>query len=181
MPHVKQIRFISLTCFIALCACRASAQNSLTIGDITFDFADPAPPLTGAEQNFFQRYREAVNARDMGGLLALQDPAASSCKFDGREFLLKNLRYTIPADAKVRIFAVKEDLAKAAGLGSIAYMPAMPTGVLAIGYQNATKNHVSAVQIMQPIVERGDAITLAPYCLTEKGEQLRKEKEQSKK
>lgn len=178
---MKRIRLASLACFVVLCACSASAQNSLTIGDITFDFAAPAPPLTGAEQSFFQRYREAVNARDTGGLLALQDSAASSCKFDGREFLLKYLRYTIPADAKVRIFVVKEDLAKAAGLGSVAYMPTTPTGVLAIGYQNSTKNHVSAVQIMQPIVERGEAITLAPYCLTEKGEQLRKEKEQSKK
>ena len=59
------------------------------------------------------------------------------------------------------------------------YMPVTPTAVLAIEYQNATKDNVSVVQIMQAVRESGDTIALAPYCLTEKGEQLRKEKMQS--
>jgi hypothetical protein len=169
---------IAIVLLSAACA-SAQTKDSLTIGNTTFDFAAPAPPLNAAEQAFFQKYRDAINARNESELLALQDAAIKSCKYDGRQFLLKNLRYTIPANAKVRLFPVKADLVKAFGLGEMVYMPVTPTAVLAIEYQNATKDHVSVVQIMQAVRESGDTIALAPYCLTEKGEQLRKEKMQS--
>jgi hypothetical protein len=178
---MKLTHAIWVACLLTSGVLTASGQTKevLKMGDLTFDFGSPAPPLTIPEQSFFERYRDAVNARDESALVALEDPSVKSCKFEGREFLIRNFRYTVPADAKVRLFPIHEDLAKAAGMGSIAYMPVIPTAVLAISYHNSTTNHVSSVSIMQAIRETGDSITVVPYCLTDKGEQMRKDKTQS--
>lgn len=178
--RLKLLNVIAIL-ILARTAAQATAQSkdSFTIGNLTFDFAAPAPPLTPSQQEFFERYKQAINTRDKEAVLALQDPAVSSCKYDGREFLLRNLRYTILARAKVRLFP-GTDLVKAFGLGEMAYMPVEPTALLGIEYENSTKEHISVVQIMQPIRESGGAITLVPYCLTEKGEQMRRERQQGK-
>src|ERR1700761_3885009 len=119
---MKLTRSTWLICIVVSGVVAASGQTKevLKIGDLTFDFGSPAPPLSAAEQSFFERYREAVNARDENALVALEDSSVKSCKFEGREFLTRNFRYTVPADAKIRLFPIHEDLAKAVGMGNIA-------------------------------------------------------------
>jgi len=156
----------------------AQEKDSTTIGDVTFDFAAPAAPLSAAQQAFFEKYKSAVNAHDESALLALEDPAQSECKFDGRQILLRDLRHTIPEDAKVRFFAVKLDLAKAAGFGDLAYVPVAPTAVLGISFRSATKERISITEIFRPVRQNGENFTLVPYCLTEKGKNLLKQKGQ---
>jgi hypothetical protein len=124
------------------------------------------------QQAFFQRYKNAVNAHDAGALLALQDPSASGCKFDGSQILLRGLKETIPDGATVRFFPSVVDFAKVFGLGDVAYMPVAPTAVLGISYRKDSKDHVKISQIMQPVREDGDAVSLVPYCLTEKGKSM---------
>src|SRR5690242_14612372 len=108
----------------------AQSKHSLTIGGTTFDWAAPAPPLTNSQQAFFQSYRNAVNAHDEKALLALEEPARSSCKYDGHQILFRDFRYSIPADAKVRFFPAAKDFAKDFGFGDTAYLPVAPTATL---------------------------------------------------
>jgi hypothetical protein len=177
--RLKTLIVLMCLLVVAVKQVHGQSKDSFTIGNLTFDFAAPAPPLTAAQQAFFERYKQAVNGRDKGALLAMQDPSVSRCKYDGREFLLQNLRYTIPARVKVRLFP-SADLVKAFGMGEMAYMPVEPTALLGVEYENSTKDHVSVVQIIQPIRESGGTMTLVPYCLTDKGEQMRRERQQGK-
>ena len=157
----------------------AQSNHSLTIGGTTFDWAAPAPPLTPSQQAFLQSYRNAVNAHNESALLALEDPARSSCKHDGRQILLKDLQRSIPDNAKVRFFPATRDFAKDFGLGDLAYLPIAPTAMLGISFGSATKDRISSSQILRPIRESEGAITLVPYCLTEKGQKLLEQKTQS--
>lgn len=164
---------------LALALAMGQSKHSLTIGGTTFDWATPASPLTNSQQAFFQSYRNAVNAHDEKVLLALEEPARSSCKFDGHQILFRDFRYSIPADAKVRLFPAAKDFAKDFGFGDTAYLPIAPTATLGISFASTTKDHVSAAEIYRPIHQSGDTITLIPYCLTEKGQQLLEQKTQS--
>jgi hypothetical protein len=157
------------------------SSHSLTIGGTTFDCATPAPPLNPSQQSFFQSYKNAVNAHDESALLALEDPARSSCKYDGRQILFRDFRFSIPPNAKVRFFPATKDFAKDFGLGDVAYLPVAPTATLGISYTSATKDHISSKEILRPVRQRGDTITLIPYCLTEKGQHLLEQKTQPEK
>jgi len=164
---------------LAAAVVSAQSNHSLTIGGTTFDWAAPVPPLTPSQQAFFQSYRNAVNAHDESALLALEEPARSSCKYDGHQILFRDFRYSIPANAKVRIFPATRDFAKDFGFGDVAYLPLAPTATLGISFASATKDHVSSAEVYRPIYQNGDTITLLPYCLTEKGEHLVEQKSQS--
>jgi len=163
--------------FAALCA-TAAEKDSITIGGVTFDFGAPSAPLTASQQAFFQKYKDAVNRRDENALLALQDPVRSSCKFDGDQILLRELRHVIPDQATVRFFPSNTDFAKVFGFGDMAYLSVAPTAVLGISYRSATKERVSITQIMRPVRQSGESITLVPYCLTEKGKNLLEQRKQ---
>jgi hypothetical protein len=152
------------------------SKDSTMMNGVTFDFGAPAPQLTRAQQAFFTSYKNAVNARDESALLDLEDPARSGCKYDGRQILLRDFRFSIPENAKVRFFPAQKDFAKAFGLGNVAYLPIAPTATLGISFGSATKDHVSSTEILRPIRQSGDTITLVPYCLTEKGQHLLKQK-----
>jgi hypothetical protein len=154
----------------------AQTADSVTVGGVTFDFAEPAPPLTADQQSFYRQFREAINSRNASALLALQNPAVNNCKHAANEILLRDMRYTIPENAKVRLFPSTVDIAKEAGMGDVAYLPIAPTAMLGVSYRVATKDHVSLTQIMQPVRQDGDRITLVPYCLTEKGQELMNKK-----
>jgi hypothetical protein len=156
----------------------AQSNQSLTIGGVTFDWAAPAPPLTPAQKAFFQSYKTAINAHDERALLAL-GPARSGCKYDGHQILFRDFRFPIPENAKVRFFSATKDFAKDFGFGDVAYLPLAPTATFAVSFSSATKNHVSSTDIYRPFYQSGDTITLIPYCLTEKGEHLIEQKEQS--
>jgi len=154
----------------------AQERDSTTIGGMTFDFAAPAAPLTAAQHTFFEKYKNAVNAHDENALVALQDPAQSECKFDGRQILLRDLRNTIPDNAKVRFFPAKSDVARELGLGDFAYLPVAPTTILGVSFRSETKERISIVQIFRPVRQTGENFTLVPYCLTEKGRDLLRQK-----
>ncbi len=70
----------------------AAEKDSITVGGITFDFGAPAAPLTASQQAFFHQYKDAVNGHDQAALFGLLDSARSSCKFDGDQILLRDLR-----------------------------------------------------------------------------------------
>ncbi len=171
------IGFLAMVFFLA--PAMAQSNHSLTIGGVTFDWASPAPPLTKSQQAFFQSYRNAVNAHDEKALLALEEPARSSCKYDGHQILFRDFRFSIPADAKVRFFPATKDFAKDFGFGDVAYLPVAPTATLGISFASTTKNHVSSAEFYRPIYQSGETITLVPYCLTEKGQHLLEQKTQS--
>jgi hypothetical protein len=168
-----------LMILLPLAVASGQARDSTTINGVTFDWAAPAAPLTPAQQAFFDSYKNAVNAHDETALLALEDPARSSCKYDGRQILRKDLQRSIPDNAKVRFFPATRDFAKDFGLGDLAYLPVAPTAMLGISFGSATKDRISSSQILRPIRESEGAITLVPYCLTEKGQKLLEQKTQS--
>ena len=157
----------------------AQSKESTTINGVTFDFGAPAPPLTPAQQAFFDSYKNAVNGHDESALLALEDSARSGCKYDGRQILLRDFRHSIPENAKVRFFPATSDLSKALGFGDLAYLPVVPTATLGVSFGSGTKEHISLTQILRPIRQSGETITLVPYCLTEKGQHLLEQKNQS--
>jgi hypothetical protein len=157
----------------------AQSKDSTTINGVTFDFGAPAPPLTPAQQAFYQRYRSAVNARDESALLALEDSSRSGCKYSGGQLLLRDFRRPIPENAKVRFFSTQKDLAKAFGFGDVAYLSIEPTATLGISFASSSGNHVSSAEILRPVRQSGDSITIVPYCLTEKGQHLLEQKTQS--
>jgi len=165
----------------ALPAALASAQShdSTTIGGATFDWGAPAPPLSPAQHEFFQRYKNAINTHDENALLALEEPIRSGCKYDGHQIIFRDFRFSIPENAKVRFFSTTKDLVKDFGFGDIAYLPVAPTATFGVSFAIASKNHVSSTEILRPIRQNGDTITLIPYCLTEKGQHLVEEKTQS--
>lgn len=154
----------------------AQERDSTSIGGMTFDFAAPAAPLSAAQRTFFEKYKNAVNAHDESALEALQDLARSECKFDGHQIVLRDLRNTIPENAKVRFFPAKSDITKALGLGDVVYLPVSPTAILGVSFRSATKEHVSMTQIFRPVRQTGETFTLVPYCFTEKGRDLLEQK-----
>jgi len=164
---------------IAVASASAQSHDSTTIGGATFDWGAPAPPLTPAQQVFFQRYKNAINAHDESALLALEEPVRSSCKYDGHQIMFRDFRFTIPENAKVRFFTTTKEFIKDFGFGDIAYLPVSPTGTFGVSFAIATKNHVSSTEILRPIRQSGDTITLIPNCLTEKGQHLLEQKTQS--
>ena len=169
------------TAILIVASAWPQSKNLTTINGITFDWAAPAPALTPAQQAFFESYKKAVNAHDESALLALEDPSRSSCKFDGSQLLLRDFRRPIPENARVRFFSSNKDLAKAFGFGDVAYLSTEPTAILGISFGSSSANHVSSTQILRPIRQSGDTITIVPFCLTEKGQQLLAHKTQSEK
>jgi hypothetical protein len=180
VPNMRRF-ILALLAMAALASTFMGAQSkdSTTINGAIFDFGASAPPLTPAQQAFFNSYKNAVNAHDERALLALEDSSRGGCKFDGHQILLRDLRFSIPENAKVRFFPATPDFSKAFGLGDVAYLPIAPTATLGISYGSARKDHISSTEILRPIRQSGDTITLVPYCLTEKGNQLLEQKTQS--
>ena len=176
---MRRLSLVFLTMIFFLAVALAQSHDSTTIGGATFDWGAPAPPLTPAQKAFFQRYKNAINAHDESALLALEEPVRSGCKYDGHQIIFRDFRFPIPENAKVRFFSTTKDFIKDFGFGDIAYLPVAPTGTFGVSFAVATRNHVSSTEILRPIRQSGDAITLIPNCLTEKGNQLFAQKNQS--
>ena len=176
---MRRIQLAPLVIAVLTVVCAwGQSRHSLTIGGVTFDWAPPDPPLTPAQLAFFQSYRKAVNAHDERALLALEEPARSSCRYDGHQILFRDFRFSIPENARVRFFSATKDFAKDFGFGDVAYLPVAPTATLGISFVNATNNHSSA-EFYRPVYQNGDTITLVPYCLTEKGQEMIEQKKHS--
>ena len=163
---------------IAALTTPAFAANSTTIGNTTFDFDAPSPPLTAAQQQFFQKYKDAVNTHSEAALMALQDASLKSCAATSSELLLQDLRRTIPDNAQVKFFNTSEDFAKDIGMADLAYLSAKPTAILGIDSRTTSNNTVKIVTIFRPVRQTGDSYTLIPYCLTEKGKVVLEQKSQ---
>ena len=158
--------------FLFVFSFTAHAQKD-TINGVTFDFDAPAPALTASEQAFAQSYINAVNNHDVSALRALQDPSYTTCTNDGSKFLLRELKQDqISAKAKVRFFRMETDFTKLMGMEGLAYMAIQPTAILGIATVTETKEKVKMATILRPVRETADAITMVPYCLTDKGKSL---------
>jgi hypothetical protein len=159
-----------------LCACplAASAQeDSVTLNGVTFDFGAPALPLTRVEQDFARSYINAINNHNARSLLALRDGSYSKCTDYGIRVLLRDLQQTqIPANAKLRFFTSNTDFATLLRAADVVYMPVQHTAIFGISFETVTKDDVRIVNILRPVRETAETITIVPYCLIDKGKSL---------
>lgn len=160
----------TVTLSAALFCSVALATDFVSIGHAKFDFDAPSPPLSPAQRDLFERYKDAVNRRDIAALMALQDDSLKRCTFFARDVMMRDLATPIPANAKVRFFASTVDMAKEMGLGDLAYLSAQPTAVLGISGSTASKTEIRSVTILRPVRQDGPRLALIPYCFTAKGE-----------
>lgn len=169
----KPMRRIALTTALLLVSAFTAPAQKDTLNGVTFDFDAAAPPLTASEQAFAQSYINAVNNRDASALLALRDSSYSTCANDGSEILLRDLQKDkIPVNAKLRFFRMNTDFTKMMGVEGFAYLAAQPTAMFGISTVTKTKDQVKMVTILRSVRETADAITIVPYCLTDKGKSL---------
>jgi hypothetical protein len=152
----------------------AYAENKTTIGDVSFDFDAPSPPLTPAQQAFFQKYKDAVNRHDETALMALQDDSMKSCTVDHGS-LLRELGHSIPDTAQVKFFPAA-DMAKEMGMLDMFYLPVQPTATLGIDSRTDTDQGTKIYTIFRPVRQAGDTFTFIPYCLTDKGKEALEKK-----
>jgi len=171
-------KLIIFVFMIAALITPAFATNSTTIGNTTFDFDAPSPPVTAAQQQFFQKYKDAVNTHSEAALMALQDPSLKGCIATSSKLLLQDLSRTIADNAQVRFFNASEDLAKEMGMADLAYLSAQPTAILGIDSRTMSNNTIKMVTIFRPVRQTGDSYTLIPYCLTEQGKAVLEQKSQ---
>jgi hypothetical protein len=148
----------------------------VTIGHTTFDFDAPSSPLTGAQQAFFKKYKDAVDQHDDAALMSLQDSSMNSCPAVSRKLILQDLDKTIPTDAKVKFFGATEDIAKEMRFGDLAYLSVQPTVVLGVVGGTKSEREIKIITILRPVRQTGETYTFVPYCLTEKGKALLEQK-----
>jgi hypothetical protein len=159
-----------------LCACPLAAlaqEDSVTLNGVTFDFGGPSLPLTSLQQDFARTYINAINSHNATSLLALRDRSYSTCANYGIRVLLHDLQQAqIPANAKLRFFTTKTDFATLLRAADVVYMPVQHTAIFGISFQTATKDNVRFVNILRPVRETTETITIVPYCPTEKSKSL---------
>ena len=167
-------RTVLVAAMLCACALAAGAQKeSVTLNGVTFDFGGPAPPLTRLEQEFARSYIKAINKHDAESLLGLRDISYSNCADYGIRVLLRDLQQAeIPANAKLRFFTSNTDFATLLRAEDLVYMPVQNTAIFGISFESATKENGRYVNILRPVRETAETITIVPYCLTDKGKSL---------
>lgn len=163
----------------------ASAQ-SITIGDMTIDFADPALAAKDAVQTaFVAAFKAAKASRDPGQLAALVHPASRACMtspvakayFDER--MQRDVAAQLPDDAKF-VFLSKTTNAKAfdqlAARGDLTTLPVQPTEIIGIDFTREERDakgvllkHTGST-IVRQLARHEGKLMLVEYCLTAKGE-----------
>ena len=163
---------LTATAFSAL----AAHADVFSIGNLKFDFDAPSPPLTPIQQTFVQRYLDAVNRSDEAEVMALQDSSMNSCSDVLRQAIVQDMGKTIPGTAKVRFFPTTQDIAAEIGFGDLAYLSAQPTAILGIEGTTKSEKTVKVINILRPVRQNGNQLSLVPYCLTAKGKAVLQQK-----
>jgi hypothetical protein len=122
----QYILMIALT--IAAFTTFPAFADSLKIGDVTYDFDAPAELLTPPQQELADKFKDAVNRDDEAALMALIDKSYDSCKNKFPYLITKDLKITIPDNAKIRFFPISagKDPASVFRMGKMANLSAPP-------------------------------------------------------
>lgn len=164
----------------------SQTASSISIGDMRFDFADPAlAPRDEAQKSFVDAFRKAKASRDPAIMAALVHPASRACMtssvgkayFDER--MQRDVASMLPGDARI-IFVMRDGNATAfdqlAARGDLTALPVVPTEMVGIDFTREERDakgvltrHVGST-IVRQLARHEGRLMLVEYCLTAKGE-----------
>lgn len=166
----------------------AAFSQSISIGEMTFDFADPALATKDeAQKSFIAAFRAAKASRDPAQMAQLVHPASRACMtspvskayFDER--MQRDVTSALPDDAKI-VFLTKSKNSAAfdqlAARGDLTTLPVPPTDLIGIDYTREERDakgmllkHVGNT-IVRQLARHDGKLLMVEYCLTAKGEEV---------
>lgn len=165
----------------------AAAAQSVSIGEMRFDFGDPAlAAKDAAQQAFVTAFRAAKASRDPARMAQLVHPASRACLtppvskayFDER--LQRDVSSALPDDAKI-VFITRDKYGAAfdqlAARGDLTSLPVQPTDLIGIDYEREERDgkgvllkHVGNT-IVRQLARHEGKLMMVEYCLTARGEE----------
>lgn len=166
----------------------AASAQSISIGDMRFDFGDPAlAAKDAAQQAFVTAFRAAKASRDPAQMAGLVHPASRACMtspvskayFDER--MQRDASTALPDDAKI-VFLTRDKNGAAfdqlAARGDLTTLPVQPTDIIGIDYTREERDakgvllkHVGST-IVRQLARHDGTLMMVEYCLTAKGEEV---------
>lgn len=173
----------------------AQTASSVSIGEMTFNFADPTlAPKDEGQKSFVAAFRKAKASRDPAQMAALVHPASLACMtspvskayFDER--MQRDVSNSMPEDARV-VFISRDTQGAAfdqlAARGDLTTLPVAPTEMIGLDFSREERDAKGTVTrnvgttIVRQLARHEGKLMLVEYCLTAKGEDMFARKQRS--